>query len=103
MQGPGLSEGDLAFYRENGYLMIEDAVSPEDLAELQAVARDFIDGSRRVSESNDVYDLDEGHSPSSPRLTRIKLPHKQDPYFWEVLRKSRMTEVLNDLIDERDA
>ncbi|MEZ5864617.1 MAG: hypothetical protein R3D25_11340 [Geminicoccaceae bacterium] len=51
MQGPGLSEGDLAFYRENGYLMIEDAVSPEDLAELQAVARDFIDRSRRVAEA----------------------------------------------------
>ena len=58
MQGPGLSEGDLAFYRENGYLMIEDAVSPEDLAELQAVARDFIDRSRRVAESNDIYDLE---------------------------------------------
>ncbi|MEZ5905647.1 MAG: hypothetical protein R3C69_11300 [Geminicoccaceae bacterium] len=69
--GPGLSEGDLAFYRENGYLMIEDAVSPEDLAELQAVARDFIDRSRPRRQSNGIYDLDEGHSPSNPRLTRI--------------------------------
>ncbi|MEZ5858934.1 MAG: hypothetical protein R3D28_08040 [Geminicoccaceae bacterium] len=51
MQGRSTGEGDLAFYRENGYLMIEDAVSPEGLAELQAVARDFIDRSRRVAEA----------------------------------------------------
>ena len=98
MQGPGLSERDLAFYRENGYLMIEDAVSPEDLAELQAVARDFIDRSRRVAESNDIYDLDEGHSPSNPRLTRIKLPHKQHPVFDRVLRSDRMKSYFTALL-----
>lgn len=98
MQGPGLSEGDLAFYRENGYLLIEDAVTPEDLAELQAVTRDFIDRSRLVSESNDVYDLDEGHSPSNPRLTRIKLPHKQHPVFDRVLRSDRMKSYFTALL-----
>lgn len=87
-----------AFYEREGYLMVEDAVTPAELAELRRIAYDYIEASRQVSESNDVYDLDDGHGPDSPRLTRIKLPHKQHPYFWDLLKGSRLTQVLNDLL-----
>lgn len=93
-----LSDDDRAFYAANGYLMVENAVTPDQLARLQALAHGFIEASRSVSESNEVYDLDAGHSAAQPRLTRVKVPHRRDPFFWEVLRHSRMTEVLNDLL-----
>ena len=93
-----LSDAQRAFYAENGYLMIENAVTPDQLDRLRAITARLINASRTVSESNDVYDLDKGHGPDSPRLTRIKIPHKQDPYFWEVLRHSTITQVLNDLL-----
>ncbi|MDH5797887.1 MAG: phytanoyl-CoA dioxygenase family protein, partial [Paracoccaceae bacterium] len=80
------------------YLMVENVVSPDQLARLQGITRNFIEASRNVAESNEVYDLDKGHSADEPRLTRIKLPHKQDPYFWEILTNSGVTEVLNDLL-----
>lgn len=86
------------FYAENGYLKVENAVTPEQLARLRELTYGLIDASRGVTESNAAYDLDRGHSAEAPRLTRIKLPHKQDPYFWEVLRSSAMTEVLNELL-----
>ena len=87
-----------AFYETNGYLLVEDVLTDFELKKLQNITYDFIDKSKSVTQSNDVYDLDEGHSATQPRLTRIKLPHKQDPYFWEVLTKSRITEVLTDLL-----
>ena len=93
-----LSGAQKAFYAENGYLLVEDAVTPAQLARMQAIAGEFIEASRSVAESNEVYELDAGHGPDTPRLTRIKLPHKQHPYFWEILTKSRVTEVLNDLL-----
>ena len=93
-----LSDAQRAFYAENGYLMIENAVTLDQLDRLRAITARLINASRTVSESNDVYDLDKGHGPDSPRLTRIKIPHKQDPYFWEVLRHSTITQVLNDLL-----
>lgn len=93
-----LSREEKDFYAENGYLLIENAVTTEQLDRLRAITAGLIDASRQVSASNDVYDLDSGHGPDSPRLTRIKIPHKQDPYFWEVLRASAMTEVLTDLL-----
>lgn len=93
-----LTADEIAFYRENGYLMIENAVSAGQLDRLREITYALIEKSRPVTESNSVYDLDEGHSAAAPRLTRIKLPHKQDPYYWEVLKNSRMTGVLTALL-----
>lgn len=93
-----LTTDDVAFYRENGYLMVENAVTPAQLEALQRVTHDLIEKSRSVTESNDVYDLDEGHSAANPRLTRIKLPHKQHPVYQDTLVKSRITTVLKTLL-----
>ncbi|MEM8973981.1 MAG: phytanoyl-CoA dioxygenase family protein [Pseudomonadota bacterium] len=93
-----LTQDQIDFYNENGYLLVEDAVSPTQLEGLRKVTYDLIDQSRAVTESNDKFDLDEGHSADNPRLTRIKLPHKIDPIYWDVLVNSRMTQVLNTLL-----
>jgi ectoine hydroxylase-related dioxygenase (phytanoyl-CoA dioxygenase family) len=93
-----LSADQKSFYAEQGYLKVQNVIPADTLAQLQQITRDMIEGSRQVTQSNDVYDLDEGHSSAEPRLTRIKLPHKQHPLFWEVLRASPVTEVLNDLL-----
>ncbi|MXN64237.1 phytanoyl-CoA dioxygenase family protein [Stappia sp. GBMRC 2046] len=93
-----LTQDQKAIYHRDGYLMIEDAVTGDELRELRRITYDLIEKSRDVSESNDIYDLDEGHSAASPRLTRIKLPHRVHPYFWELLRASKITEVLTDLL-----
>ncbi len=98
-----LKQSDIAFYNENGYLLVEDAVTPEQLDRMREITYDLIEKSRAITQSNDVYDLDDGHSAAQPKLTRIKLPHKQDPYFWEVLKNSRMTEVLTSLLGPNTA
>lgn len=93
-----LTEDQKTFYDKNGYLLVEDAVTPDQLKRLREITYRLIDGSRGVTESNEVYDLDKGHSADTPRLTRVKLPHKRDPYVWDLIRNSKMTEVLTDLL-----
>lgn len=93
-----LTQDQISFYFTNGYLLVEDAVTPDQLRRMQDITQGFIDRSRNVTTSNDIYDLDAGHSSETPKLTRIKLPHKQDPFFWEVLRNSRITEILRQLV-----
>ena len=95
-----LSREQIEFYHEHGYLLVENVLSDVELKTLQTITYDLIEKSKDITESNDAYDLDEGHSRRTPRLTRIKLPHKQDPYFWEVLTQSNVTRVLNDLLGE---
>lgn len=93
-----LSDAQRAFYEENGYLKVESAVTAEQLTELRRITYDLIEQSREITETDDVFELDKGHSRDTPRLTRIKLPHKQHPYYWEILRDSGVTQVLTDLL-----
>lgn len=93
-----LSNAEMAQYKDQGYLLVENAVSGEQLQALRAVTNRLIDASRGVTASDERYDLEAGHSAEAPRLTRIKLPHRQDPVYWEVLVGSRIREVLTDLL-----
>ncbi len=93
-----LSRSDIEFYHENGYLLVENAITPEQLDAMRQTTYALIDQSRQVSVSDHRFDLDQGHSPDNPRLTRIKQPHKQDSIYWDVLKDSAMTEVLVDLL-----
>lgn len=93
-----LTQAQKDFYAAEGYLMVENAVTPEELARLREITHDLIGESRQIAQSDDRFDLDAGHSPDNPRLTRIKLPHRQHPFFWDLLRNSGITRVLNDLL-----
>ena len=93
-----LSQDQIEFYNENGYLMVEDAVSPDGLNALRDLTYEFIERSRSVTTSNDLYDLDEGHSPAQPKLTRIKLPHERHPLYWDTLTSERIGGVLTSLL-----
>ena len=93
-----LTTQQIESYFENGYLLVEDVVTPEQLQRMQGITHELIDRSRHMTKSNSLYDLDDGHSSETPKLTRIKLPHKQDPFFWDVLQNSGITEVLRQLV-----
>ena len=47
-----LSHQEIEFYRENGYLMVENAVTDEQLAWLREITYRLIDQSRTVTESD---------------------------------------------------
>ena len=93
-----LTDEQTGFYRENGYLLVEGAIEPEPLAAMQRVTADLIERSRTVTESNETYDLDDGHTAATPRLTRIKLPHTRDAAFADVLHSQRLAAILDPLI-----
>ena len=93
-----LNRDQIDFYETNGYLAIEEAVTPLQLAMLRGISYSLIDRSRPLTVSNEVYDLDAGHSAEKPRLKRINLLHLQDRVFMDVLRDSAMTDILTDLL-----
>ncbi|MGB1034758.1 MAG: phytanoyl-CoA dioxygenase family protein, partial [Primorskyibacter sp.] len=86
------------FFAEQGYLKVTGAVTPDELSALQQVTRDLIAGAKGITGSNDVYDVDTGHTPEAPCLTRIKLPHKQHPLYDQILKRSGVTQVITDLL-----
>lgn len=93
-----LTQQEIDTYHRDGYLLVENAVNAEQLDAMRKATKALIDQSRTITESDYRFDLDEGHGPNNPRLTRIKLPHKLDPVYWDILKDSRMTEVLTTLL-----
>ena len=92
-------------YRRDGFLMVEDVVSP---AQLAALRRDFdawVAESRRhdaaygeISDGRPRFDLERGHSAERPALRRVNSPQEVSDAYFVAMAHSRMTEVVADLI-----
>ena len=93
-----LTERQKADYERDGFVLIENAVPPDLLNRLQAVTLDLISKSRDVTENNDIYDLDKGHSRSNPRLNRIKAPHDVHEVFREYLRSDSLLGLIQPIL-----
>ena len=75
-----VDEADVRFFREHGYLKVENVISPEEVAEIQAVADGWVEQSRKVSEHTELFDLEPGHSAERPQVRRIKNPGRSEAY-----------------------
>ena len=93
-----LDQQQIDFYREQGYLLVDGVIDTDLLTRLRGAAEQMIERSRAVRESDAVFDLDEGHSAETPRLTRVKHPHLNVRGFDEVLHAPRVKAVLQDLL-----
>lgn len=97
---PTLTHQQKADYERDGFLLVENAVPPDMLARLRSVTLDLIEQSRQVTQNNDVYDLDTGHSKSTPRLNRIKTPHDVHDVYKEYLRSDALLGLIQPLLGE---
>ncbi len=97
-----ITEAEIDQYHRDGVLFVDNALTNEQLQELQSVTANLIEKSGRITQSNDQYDLDAGHSATRPRLTRIKLPHLLDPIFWQIVRSKQVLDLIKPLINSED-
>jgi ectoine hydroxylase-related dioxygenase (phytanoyl-CoA dioxygenase family) len=93
-----ISERDVAFYRDNGYLVVRDVVGRSEVAELRRVTDDLVEQARAVSAHDDVYDLEDSHSAAEPRVRRIKTPHLWHPAYARMVRHPAIVEILRRLL-----
>src|SRR5262249_25125832 len=93
-----LSQAQIDFYHTNGYLGIENVLSAQEIAELRQVTDEFLEKSRHVTEHNDMFDLETGHSAATPRLRRLKEPAQQHPVYDKTMRHPCILEMVTQLI-----
>ena len=53
--------------------------------------------SARVTANDDVYDLEDSHTPAEPRVRRLKAPHLIHPAYFRASRNAKVVEILKDL------
>lgn len=93
-----LTPEQVDFYNEHGYLTIPEALSPKEVAELRANVDEIVAGAAKVTSHTDVYDLEDGHTQASPKVRRIKTPHKHFDYFKRLIRHPGITSTLAALL-----
>jgi ectoine hydroxylase len=93
-----LTGAQVAQYRAEGFLAVEALVDDAWLRTLRAVTDEFVERSRRLTESNFVFDLDRGHSADTPRLRRLSSPTDLHATFWEFASQSVPADVAEDLV-----
>ncbi len=77
-----LRQAEREAYFENGYLLLESFIQGELLARLQATVAEFVEKSRAVEVSDEMFDVEPGHSSEAPRLRRLNGPVEHHPLFW---------------------
>ncbi len=92
-----LTRSQLDEYSEIGAIVVPDVLSGEEVARLRRVTDEFVDRARGISAHDDVYDLEDSHTPDMPRVRRIKAPHLHHPAFSDLVRHAGIVAVLQDL------
>ncbi|MGI9416242.1 MAG: phytanoyl-CoA dioxygenase family protein [Geminicoccaceae bacterium] len=100
-----LSSDQREFFWENGYLVVENAVSPDLLARLQADFSGWVEESRRheaaygeTLDGRPRFDLEAGHTSEKPALRRVNAPIEVSDAYYEATTDSRMTDCVAELI-----
>ncbi|MEX0663254.1 MAG: phytanoyl-CoA dioxygenase family protein [Acidimicrobiia bacterium] len=93
-----LSEDQRDAYERDGWIATPGLVDADRLARIRDVTNEFVDASRDLTESNMLYDLDEGHSAEEPRLRRLSSPTDLHAEYWNLASQSVLTDVAVDLL-----
>ncbi|MEC8317685.1 MAG: phytanoyl-CoA dioxygenase family protein [Pseudomonadota bacterium] len=91
-----LTQAQREHYFTHGYVGVEGLVPAETVAELVDVTAQFVEDSRRETQSGRVFDIGPGHSPDTPVLRRIKRPDDQHSAYWR-FAQGLMADVAADL------
>jgi ectoine hydroxylase-related dioxygenase (phytanoyl-CoA dioxygenase family) len=92
-----LTKEQIDAYNEIGAIVVADVLSADEVAQLRAVTDGFVENSRAVTDHDDVYDLEDTHSQSHPRVRRIKTPHLHHAAYAALARHPKIVEALTDL------
>lgn len=93
-----LTDRQIATYRQDGFLVVENVLSADEVQALRDVTDAFVEQARGVTEHNDVYDLEPSHSAAEPRVRRIKTPHGQHQVYAGIMRHPKILAILQQLI-----
>ena len=93
-----LTQAQREQYFDQGYLLVPGAIDETWLERLRTATAALVERSRAVTTSDQVFDLEPGHRPDSPRLRRVSRPVDLDPVYWSYVTDSLMADIVADLV-----
>jgi len=93
-----LTPDQIEFYTENGYLVLESRIPDAIIASIRSEIARYVERSRDLTASTDQIDLEDSHTPESPRVRRIKLPHTHSDVMRDLMYSDHVLAPARDLI-----
>ncbi|MAN25268.1 MAG: phytanoyl-CoA dioxygenase [Gemmatimonadetes bacterium] len=93
-----LTQLEIDSYNELGYTGVQNVLTFEEVQELRAVTDNLVEESRKITVSDEVFDLEPEHTPDSPKVRRIKSPISVHPIFDQIIRHSGILDIVAQLI-----
>ena len=93
-----LTANQVETYQRDGYLILERRIPEEILLSIRSEIDRFHDMARDLTASNECLDLEDSHTPDTPRIRRVKLPHTQSKVIDNLMRSEIILAPVRDLI-----
>ena len=93
-----LTPEEIEFYHENGYIVARGVITGEKLNALQRETDRIVAEAAGVTAHNDIYDLEDSHSASNPRVRRLKEPYRHFSFFNKLARDPDVLDLVEQLI-----
>jgi ectoine hydroxylase-related dioxygenase (phytanoyl-CoA dioxygenase family) len=85
-------------YRDRGYFVVPDLLDETEIQRFRDATDALIERSRKLTGSDEIFDLEPGHTSEQPRIRRIKAPHRVDPVFDEFMQHPALLSVLTAIL-----
>ena len=85
-------------YFQDGGIKIEKVLNQEWLNEINESIKIFIENCKKLSKSNNIYDLQSDHSHENPKLRRVSSPCDYSKVLWELLTEGPIGDIAEDLL-----
>ena len=93
-----LTPAQIASYREDGYLVLPGRVPKDIMDGIRAEIVRLQDIARGMTASDDRIDLEDSHTPQTPRVRRVKRPDRQSGPIADLMRSDHILAPVRDLI-----
>ncbi|MEC7208510.1 MAG: phytanoyl-CoA dioxygenase family protein, partial [Pseudomonadota bacterium] len=93
-----LTDEQVSFYNETGYLVLENHLDTSVIQDIRDEIARLESLAHGMTESDDRLDLEDSHTPDTPRVRRIKLPHTQSDVVKNLLYSDQVLGPVRDLI-----
>ena len=74
-----------------------DILTADEVSRLRQMTSEFVDRAHGLAAHDEIYDLEDSHTPDNPRVRRIKAPHLHHPEYARLMRHPKILAALQDL------
>ena len=95
-----LTQQQVEFYHENGYMTVDKVLSDAEVADLQRVTDEFVQKAAAFTDHTDFYDLEPGHTAHDPQVRRLKSPISHHDVYMRTIKHDNILDIVAQLIGD---